>query len=243
MNNLYVIILAIIAGAATFLGVWIGSRRDYGEKTSVFGASFAAMIMLLISGVELIPASISDGGIYKSSLFVIAGILLIAIANAIIPHMHAFHEIKNCDQKCMLRASYLIAIGLILHDFPEGFAIPASFGSSTSLGLVVIISSFLHNIPEGYAMTAASRGLKGGFCYKSAVFSTLASLAGAVLGIVLIEYFSHINYIFLSVAAGAMLYISCHELMPMAFKSKHNDSFAYGTIVAIITFVALSYMG
>jgi ZIP family zinc transporter len=239
MNNAHIIILSLIAGAATFLGVWLGSRHNYGEKTAAFGASFAATIMLLISGVELIPASISDGGLVKSGIFVIIGVLIIALANYVVPHLHAFHDIKNCDQKCMLRASYLIAIGLVLHDFPEGFAIPASFGSSASLGAVVIISSFLHNIPEGYAMTVASRGIKGGFCYKSAAFSTLASFSGAILGIVLINYFTHINAIFLAVAAGAMLYISFHELIPMALKHKEKTAMLWGAAVALILFFLL----
>lgn len=239
MNNLYIILLALVAGAATFFGVWLGSRRNYGEKTVAFGASFAATIMLLISGVELIPASILDGGLIRSGIFVIIGVVVIALANFIVPHLHTFHDIKNCDQKCMLRASYLIAIGLVLHDFPEGFAIPASFGSSTSLGIVVIISSFLHNIPEGYAMTVASRGIKGGFCYKSAAFSTLASLSGAILGIILIGNFAHINSIFLAVAAGAMLYISFHELIPMALKHKEKTAMLWGAAVAVILFFLL----
>lgn len=239
MSSLNIILLSLVAGGATFFGVWLGLRHNYGEKTAAFGASFAATIMLLISGVELIPASISDGGFIKSVEFVIIGVLIIALANYIIPHLHTFHDIKNCDQKCMLRASYLIAIGLILHDFPEGFAIPASFGSSASLGLVVIISSFLHNIPEGYAMTVASRGIKGGFCYKSALFSALASLSGAVLGIILIKYFAHINAIFLAVAAGAMLYISFHELIPMALRHKEKTAMLWGGAVAVILFFLL----
>ncbi len=239
MNNASIIILSIIAGAATFLGVFIGNLRNYGEKAIAFGSAFAAAIMILISSFELIPEAIHTGGWIKSGAFVLAGIILIALASSIIPHIHTFNEIKNCDQRCLARASYLIAIGLVLHDFPEGFAIPSSFSASSTLGFTVIISSFLHNIPEGYAMTVASNGIKNGFGYKSAVFSTLASLLGAILGIVLINSFSGFNVIFLSIAAGAMLYISFHELIPLAFKHKEKNAMFWGSILAVAVFIVL----
>lgn len=242
MNNLQILLLALTAGAATFLGVYIGSSRDYGEKGIAFGSGFAAIIMILISGFELIPAAVRAGGYLESGLFVLAGIALIALANYIIPHLHAVHEIQNCSQRCLVRASYLIAIGLVLHDFPEGFAIPSSFGASSSLGLTVIISSFFHNIPEGYAMTVTSSSIKGGFGYKAAAWSTLASLSGAFLGLVLLSLFDGLNVIFLSIAAGAMLYISFHELMPLALKHKEKRSIFWGGVMAVGLFLLLDFI-
>lgn len=242
MSNVNIIILSLTAGAATFLGVFLGSSGRHSSKTIALGSSFAAVIMLLISAVELIPASIFEGGLVKSGLFVAAGAFVIAIANYYIPHLHTFHDIKNCDNKCLIKASYLIAIGLVLHDFPEGFAIPASFTSSSSLGTAVIISSFLHNIPEGYAMTVASHGIKGGFGYKSATYSTFASLSGSILGILLIDCFESINFIFLAVAAGAMLYIAFHELMPLAVKYKEKTAMLWGGALAVAVFLFLNLL-
>ncbi len=243
MNNLAIIILALVAGAATFLGVFIGNRCDYGEKAIAFGSAFAAAIMVLISGIELIPAAIKSGGWLESGIFVIIGMGIIALANYIIPHLHTVHDIRNCDQRCLVKASYLIAIGLILHDFPEGFAIPSSFSASSSIGLTVIISSFLHNIPEGYAMTVASGQIKGGFSYKSAAFATLAYITGAVFGIILINSFAGLSVVFLSIAAGAMLYISFHELLPMSIKEKHKKSLLFGIGTAVIIFLLLNLLG
>lgn len=243
MNNFGIITLALVAGAATFVGVFIGSRRNYGEKAIAFGSAFAAAIMVLISGIELIPAAIKSGGWLESGIFVIIGMGIIALANYIIPHLHTVHDIRNCDQRCLAKASYLIAIGLILHDFPEGFVIPSSFSASSSIGLTVIISSFLHNIPEGYAMTVASGQIKGGFSYKSAAFATLAYLAGAVFGIILINSFAGLSVVFLSIAAGAMLYISFHELLPMAIKEKHKKSLLFGIGTAAIIFLLLNILG
>lgn len=239
MNNYLVILSALVAGAATFLGVFLGNWRNYGERAIAFGSAFAAATMVLISGVKLIPAAISAGGWVESGIFVVIGAAVIALANYIIPHLHTVHDIRNCDDRSLAKASYLIAIGLVLHDFPEGFAIPSSFSASNTLGLTVIISSFLHNIPEGYAMTIASSHIKGGFGYKSATFSTLASLTGAILGIILINSFSGFNVIFLSIAAGAMLYISFHELIPLALKHKEKTAMFWGGAVALTIFLGL----
>ncbi len=239
MNNFGIITLALVAGAATFVGVFIGSRRNYGDKAITFGSAFAAAIMVLISGFELIPEAIRFGSYASSGIYIIVGIIFIALANYIIPHLHTVHDINNCDQRCLVRASYLIAIGLVLHDFPEGFAIPSSFSASSSIGLTVIISSFLHNIPEGYAMTVASANIKDGFGYKSAAFSTLASLVGAILGTILINSFDGFLVVFLSVAAGAMLYISFHELLPMAIKNKEKLMLISGASLAVVVFILL----
>ncbi len=242
MNNFNVLILAVVAGAATFLGVALGKWRNYGERSVAYGSAFAATIMILISAVELIPEAVNSGGWAKSGLFVVLGIALIALANNLIPHLHTVNEIKSCKERDLMRASYLIAIGLVLHDFPEGFAIPSSFAASNALGITLVISSFLHNIPEGYTMTVTSCKMEGKFSYKTAFLSGSASVLGAVLGLYLVNAYSGFNVIFLSLAAGAMLYISLHELLPFALRHKEKTALLWGSASALIVFILLNYI-
>ncbi len=239
-ENMSTLFLATISGFATFLGVFLG---NVGKKTKVkivFGSSFAAGIMILISIFELIPESTRNIG-SKSLFWVFVGFSSIFVINKILPHIHTLKGIKNCNEKCMRRMSYLLAIGMILHDFPEGFAISSSFGASSQLGMTIVIATFIHNIPEGYILTIASSKKKNiSFTYKSAFLSSLATLSGAILGVYLASVFNSINPYFLAIAAGVMLFISISEIIPTSLKNGHNKVFNIGVATALVLFITLN---
>jgi ZIP family zinc transporter len=238
-KNLPVLLLAFLSGLATLLGVFLGSR---GKKTAIhisFGTAFAAGIMVLISLFELIPGAYNNIQL-KSLLWVAIGAGLVWGINKILPHLHSVKAIEDCDAKCMVQMSYLLAIGLILHDFPEGFAIPSSFESSKDLGFLLVAATFIHNIPEGYVLTVASAKYKSSkFSYKSALFSGISTLSGAILGVILIHYFSFLNPIFLSIAAGAMLFISFHELIPASLRNGRKRVLATGVLSSVLLYFLL----
>jgi len=239
VNNFNIILLAFLAGLATVVGVFWGHHTHKNNRNIAFGTAFAAGMMILISFFELIPEAFKSINT-KSFYWVFVGFLIIWVINKILPHIHSVRAIEDCDQKCSLRLSYLLAIGLILHDFPEGFAIPSSFESSSKLGLFLVIATFIHNIPEGYVLTVASAKYKSkGFFYKSALFSAASTMLGAILGVTLTHYFSFLNPIFLAIAAGAMLFISFHELIPTSLKNDRKRVFATGALSAVALFLIL----
>lgn len=239
MNNTKVLILALLSGLATIFGVFLGSRGKQTGVNIALGTSFAAGIMILISILELIPEAYESFGI-KTFVWVVFGVVLIWIINKILPHIHSVRGIKECDQKCAVKLTYLITIGLILHDFPEGFAISSSFESSADLGLLLVAATFIHNIPEGYVLTvASSKYRKKGFFYRSALFSALSTFLGALLGIVLIHSFNFLNPVFLAIAAGAMLFISFHELIPTSLQNGRKRIFAAGIGCSLLLYFVL----
>lgn len=240
MSNTNILFLAGLAGFATLVGVFFGSLFKKTEKNIIFSASFAASLMILISIFELIPAAAKNISAGKLFFWVLSGIFVIWLADWIIPHLHSVKEIKKCQDKYLARMSYLIAIGLILHDFPEGFAITSSFSGSESLGLLVVLATFIHNVPEGYILTM-SEPKSGGrsFCYKAATLSMLATFLGSVLAINLLAIFKNLNSIFLSLAAGAMLFIAVHELLPESFKYHQIKTFLFGVGGGTLVYLAL----
>ncbi|HBO60683.1 TPA: zinc permease [Candidatus Berkelbacteria bacterium] len=239
VKNLPVLVLAFLSGLATLLGVILGSHGKRSATHIAFGTAFAAGVMILISFFELIPGAYSIIQ-FKSLIWVTIGACVVWGINRILPHIHSVKAIEDCDGKCMVRMSYLLAIGLILHDFPEGFAIPSSFESSTDLGFLLVAATFIHNIPEGYVLTVASAKYNcNKFFYKSALFSGISTLSGAILGVILIHYFSFLNPIFLSIAAGAMLFISFHELIPTSLRIGRKRVLVAGGFVSFILYFLL----
>lgn len=243
MSNANILILASLSGLATLVGVFLGSLFKKTKKNIILSASFSASLMILISVFELIPTAFKDTDIKSLFFWTIFGAFIIWIANMVIPHLHSMREIKDCKGKCLMKMSYLIAIGLVLHDFPEGFAIPSSFSHSASLGFMVVLATFMHNIPEGYILTLSQTKSGGnGFCFRAAAFSVLATLLGAILGISLLASFQNLNPIFLCLAAGAMLFIAIHELLPESFRYKDIKMFVLGIALAFFVYFVLSLL-
>jgi ZIP family zinc transporter len=211
-------------------------------KGIAIGIGFSAGIMLLISFFELIPESTGSAGILQTSIAIFLGILLIASLNFIIPHTHLVKE-KSKFEKHLLKTAYLIAFGLILHDFPEGFAMANSYIFSPSLGLLVALAIAIHNIPEEFAMAVPIVLVKNkGFLFKAAFLSGLAEPAGAVLGLFAVHFLPALNPLFMSFAAGAMIFVSIHELFPMAIRYKKLKLFILGIILSISAYLVLGIL-
>lgn len=76
--------------------------------------------------------------------------MLVLIIDVSLPHMHLIEEVG--PSRHLIKVSYLVAIGIIIHDFPEGFAMASSFWVEVRLGLLVALGIALHNVPEEFAL-------------------------------------------------------------------------------------------
>lgn len=122
------LILTLLAGAATFIGAFLGVL---GQKPSnrmlAFSLGFAAGIMLLISLMEMLPAALDTEGmspVLGYGMFII-GLLGYFGLDRLLPHAHP----QDLVQKRRLpipgsikRTAILLTLGISLHNFPEGIA-------------------------------------------------------------------------------------------------------------------------
>lgn len=241
LNDYFIIlILAVLSGMTTLIGVFLAFCCKNNIKAIVTGIGFSTGIMLLISFFELIPEALNNSPFINVILAFIAGIIVLALLNYLIPHSHLAKESER-DKSSLKKIAYLVTIGLILHDFPEGFAMANSYILSPNLGILVAISIALHNIPEEFAIATPIIILKDKkFLYKTAFISGLAEPAGAVIGLIGISFIPQLTPIFLAFAAGAMVFVSFHELIPFAKKYKLPLNFLAGVVLSIITFLFLN---
>jgi ZIP family zinc transporter len=237
---LAVILLALLSGITTLIGVglalWLGSSA----RGITTGMGFSAGIMILISSLELIPESVSEVGLLETLVTVALGVAVVAFLHVIIPHAHLVEETGKLDLR-MLKGAYLVAFGLILHDFPEGFAMANSYVASPSLGILVAIAIALHNIPEEFAMAAPAIALrKRRFLVIAALLSALSEPAGAVVGLVAVQLDPSLNPHFMAFAAGAMIFVSFHELLPMAQRYGKMRLFVLGAGMSVVAYALLA---
>lgn len=231
-----VILLASLSVITTLVGVGLAILFEKSIKGIVIGIGFSTGIMLMLSFFELIPGSLNTAGIPKTLLAVFLGILLIASLNFIIPHTH-FIEEKGKFNSRLLKSAYLIAFGLILHDFPEGFAMANSYIFSPAMGILVALAIAIHNIPEEFAMAILLvETRKRSLLIKMALLSALAEPLGAIFGLFAVTLAPSLNPFFMAFAAGAMIFVSIHELLPMAKRYKKTNLFIEGIIFSIITY-------
>jgi ZIP family zinc transporter len=64
----------------------------------------------------------------------------------------------------------------------------------------------------------------------------LAEPLGAVIGLVAVELAPALNAHFMAFAAGAMLFVSIHELIPMARRYRHIMLFLSGMILSVLVY-------
>jgi ZIP family zinc transporter len=237
-----VLLLALMSGLTTLLGVVLAIRLEKNAHALALGIGFSAGIMLLISGAELVPASFRDAGASWTFGGVALGAALIAALHVVIPHVHLFEERGLLDAS-MLRTSTLVTLGLILHDFPEGIAMANAYIDSPSRGVVVSLAIALHNVPEEFAMAApAVATRRRRLLFAMAFVSALAEPAGALVGLALVQLQPALNALFISLAAGAMIFVSVHELLPMAARVGNLRLFAAGLALSVPVYVLLRWI-
>jgi zinc transporter, ZIP family len=237
-----IVLLAFLSVFSTLIGIGLALlcvKCFRGTKAIVFGISFSAGIMLLISALELFPESLREAGVSSSLLALVVGIFFFVLLNALLPHFHMSHEDGLAKNK-IIRVAFLVALGLLIHDFPEGFAMANSYLVSPKLGILIALGITIHNIPEEFAIAIPlALAQKKKMMFIVGLLSALAEPAGAVVGIAAVHYFSYLNFFFLSFAAGAMIFISFHELIPVALRYKQLSSLAGGLAASALVYFFL----
>ncbi|HEX7538027.1 MAG TPA: ZIP family metal transporter [Dermatophilaceae bacterium] len=140
------------------------------------------------------------------------------------------------------RLSLLIAMGIGLHNFAEGLAIGQSSAlGELSLALPLVIGFALHNATEGFGIVAPltgdldSEGSKRvpswGFLLAMGAIGGGPTFVGTLVGY---QFTSEpVTVIFLTVAAGSILYVVT-QLLAVAARTRRSDLLAYGLLMGLL---------
>ena len=146
----------------------------------------------------------------------------------------------------LINSGLLLAIGISLHNLPEGISVGAGYMHNPQFGLFIAMAIMLHNIPEGLAtaLPLSKGGAKRRYALGIAILSGLAEPLGAVLASLFLGSFQNLIPGALAFAGGVMVYITLDELIPSAreYGSVHWTSL--GIIVgSIFVFLLSAWMG
>lgn len=229
--------------AGTGVGGLVGLLIDRaGRKFLSFILEFSAGLMMAVVCFQLLPVAFEEGGAVAVFSGVIAGILLIIIIDDLIRRVEFFKS--GTGSKGILKAGILMAIGIALHNFPEGFAVGSGFEASPALGLTLAFVIAVHDIPEGIAISVPMRA--GGFSKASAFVITLLSGLPMGIGALFGAMLGSISHSFIAVclgfAGGAMLYIVTGELIPESKALHRGRLSSLGNILGMLCGLAISIL-
>ena len=264
------LMLTAIGGLATGLGSLASLFfKDIERRHLSVVMGFAAGVMIYISFVELLEESIETSGFVVANISFFTGIFFMLLDDFLIPHtylaekiMHSSKELNEDDltdikenqsteekeeKREVLSAGLMTAIGIALHNFPEGIIVFISALHDIRLGIALTVAIALHNIPEGFSIGMpvlyATNDRKKTFGYSLA--AGLAEPVGALLLIVFFGFMisEFVVHLALGFVAGIMVFISLDELLPLSFKESDPHSVVLGIISGmLIMFITLIFV-
>jgi ZIP family zinc transporter len=137
----------------------------------------------------------------------------------------------------------MLVLSITLHNIPEGLAVGVAFGALPGSGygaeelmgaISVAIGIGLQNFPEGAAVSVPLRreGYSRGKSFLLGQASGMVEPFAGVLGALLVVYVEAILPYALSFAAGAMILVAVHELIPEC--QKHQETPSYHATMGIV---------
>jgi ZIP family zinc transporter len=237
-----VFLVSLTAGLATGLGGLIALVKKPGRRSLGLMMGYTAGVMLTLAFTGLIGEAWLLSGYLTTSIGFALGALSMFAIDYFIPHIRFGKLEANKTQSKLIRTGMLIAIGITIHNLPEGIAVGAGFMHLPKFGLFIALAIALHNIPEGIAIALPL--CKGGTCKKDsikiALLSGLAEPVGALLAALFLSGNSSLIPLSLAFAAGVMTFITLDELIPTAREHGHEHYTALGIIAGTISVFVLS---
>jgi len=265
INAGFALLLTALAGLSTGIGSAIAFfiRKPRTSYLS-FLMGLSAGVMVYISFTELLGTAIEDVGFLKANIAFFIGIIVFAVVDILIPHSYEEESAEDhplgiagekgksvsaASASALKRGGIFIAIGIAIHNFPEGMITFASAATGdVSLGIMIAVAVALHNIPEGIAVSVpilySTGSRKKAFTYS--FLSGLAEPVGALIGFLVLMPFLTESVLSMTLAfvAGIMVYISLDEILPMAHKYGREHLVIIGVILGMaIMAVSLLLLG
>ncbi len=242
---------SLASGLLTTVGALpalIGRPPSVRAQDAMLG--FTAGVMLAASFMSLIVPALEVGAARHGegplpAAIACAGILLgagaIALMNRLTPHEHFFQG-REGPEAVSLRRIWLFVFAITIHNVPEGMAVGVGFGGGGFAdGLPLAIGIGLQNLPEGLAVAVALIGVG----YSRLRAFTVASLTGLVepvggfVGAGAVAFAEVLLPWALAFAAGAMIYVISHEIIPETHRRGHQAEATAGLVIGLVVMLFL----
>jgi ZIP family zinc transporter len=243
-----------VAALATALGtlpVLFSQKLPERLQDTLFG--FGAGVMLAASAFSLIipglaaakNAAVFGGGNWAAggvigSAILLGGIVLM-LMDRVLPHEH-FIKGREGQAAKQLRRTWLFVFAIALHNVPEGLAIGVGYAANNGLRADALATGIaIQDVPEGLVVAVAllAAGYSRMFAVLIGMASGLVEPLGAVLGAAVVGHSAMLLPWGLGFAAGAMLFVISHEIIPESHRKGHEAFATSGLMIGFVLMMLL----
>ncbi|WP_083537873.1 ZIP family metal transporter [Pseudoxanthomonas mexicana] len=244
-----------VAAMATALGampVLFSQRLSDRTQDTLLG--FGAGVMLAACAFSLIMPGLAaaqrttmfGGGEAAASAVIGLAILLggtvMMSLDRLLPHEH-FIKGREGQTSEKLRRTWLFVFAIALHNLPEGLAIGVGYAGNEGVARAnaLAIGIALQDVPEGLVVAVAllSAGYKRWLSVFIGAASGLVEPVGAVLGASVAAHSQMLLPWGLGFAAGAMLFVISHEIIPESHRKGHESFATTGLMIGFVLMMVL----
>lgn len=244
-----------VAAMATALGALpVLFSQNLSTRTQDTLLGFGAGVMLAACAFSLImpglaaaqSTSLFGGGEAAASAVIGLAILLgggvMMALDRVLPHEH-FIKGREGQTSEKLRRTWLFVFAIALHNLPEGLAIGVGYAGNEGVARAnaLAIGIALQDVPEGLVVAVAllSAGYKRWLSVFIGAASGLVEPLGAVLGAAVAAHSQLMLPWGLGFAAGAMLFVISHEIIPESHRKGHESFATTGLMIGFVLMMVL----
>jgi len=245
------LLLGAMAALATALGVLpIVLARAPAQRTHDALLGFGAGVMLAATSFSLLNPALaaareSGFGPWDRAMGVgaalIAGAALMMLLERVLPHEHFFGGSGRAGPARMRRVT-LFVLAIVLHNVPEGLAIGvAAAGTDAARATALATGIAIQDVPEGLVVALALHavGVRRSLSVAVGALSGLVEPMAAVLAAAALALSSALLPWGLAFAAGAMLFVVSHEVIPESHRQGHERWATSGLVLGFVLMMVL----
>ena len=255
------VIMALVATLGTWLVTALGAAMvvfftspDPKNLNVMLGFASGVMIAasfwsLLQPAIERAEATSVPPAYLVATAGFLCGALFMWASDKIVSFARRRTDLAGGKSNERLHRIIMLILSITLHNIPEGLAVGVAFGALQNgsyeaenlMGAIsVAVGIGLQNFPEGAAVSIPLR--REGYSRKRSFLLGQASgmvepFAG-VLGAVLVVYVETILPFALSFAAGAMILVAVHELIPECQRNQRAQPY-FATMGIVLGFAVM----
>lgn len=226
----------ILGFLSSSLGILIGGIiawffKGLQQKVEIIYGLCAGIILGLIS-FEILPESIELGGVLKTFVGFVMGIVLFKVLH---DRLHNYQWIKGISKKkAYIHTSILLMLSFSIHNVPIGIILATSQESDVKVALLQTL--LFHSIPEGILLFTplilAGIGLSTGL-FISFIIS-IPVLLGILIGGYLQFDYQSINSTIISVTLGMIFMVTVSEMLYPALSKSSVFKVLFCVLIGLV---------
>lgn len=233
-------LLVMLASLVGVVALW-RQAGNFLTKNLDFLVSFSAGVFVVFLYGLMTEALEHSSSLTSGLLWVGCGAIGVWTATKLLPALHQHHEHEGHTHHAIDPRRMMLTDGI--HNAADGVVLAASFAAGAMVGWAAAVSIFVHEllqeVAEFFVLRDAGYTTRGALTANLLVSSTI--LIGSIGGYYLLGLFEALEGPLLGIAAGGVLVVVLHDLIPHSVREAHSHAHYVQHMVWFVVGALLMY--